>query len=124
MATTPADSFLREILSDGAEHLSEAVRAEAEARGLTWRSVERARAKLPNLMTYQKDFGGPWVIRLPQSKPQSNGTSRYPTYTPVTCLNCQRVAGMYPNPQSTTCHRCAHCRNPTQTAHHHIASQA
>jgi len=47
MRVTPAETFLRGLLADGTEHLSEAIRAEAEARGLTWRSVERARAKIP-----------------------------------------------------------------------------
>jgi hypothetical protein len=109
MRITPAETFLREILSDGAEHRSEAVRAEAEAQGLTWRSVERARAKIPELMTYQREFRGPWVIRLPQPTAQSNGTSGYPAYEAVTCTGCGRTVGMYFNPQHTTCHTCAHC---------------
>jgi hypothetical protein len=121
MRVTPAETFLRGLLADGTEHLSEAIRAEAEARGLTWRSVERARAKIPQLAGYQRGFRGRWVMLLPQPKPQSRGTATWPTYVAVTCNTCGRTAGMYHQPDNTTCHACAHCHNPTQTASHHIA---
>src|SRR5262245_48615665 len=103
MAITPAEAFLREILADGNEHPSTAVRAEAEARGLTWRSVERAKTKLPELVTRQQGFQGRRLMRLP--KPTTADPKRFagwPEYTAVTCLNCGQIAGMYPNPDTTT----------------------
>jgi len=67
-----AQDFLRDVLSGGPEAVKD-IRAQAEEAGLSWRTVERAKAALGVRAAREgesgKRGGGAWVWTLPSIKP-------------------------------------------------------
>lgn len=82
-ALNQAAEWLGAELADGLEHPVKTLRAEGQAAGLSWRSVQRASAKLGVKVT-RPGFGEPCVWRLPapihanpveNNEPGTNGTN-------------------------------------------------
>jgi hypothetical protein len=67
-AMTQAAEWLQAELADLQEHPVKALKDDAKAAGLAWRSVQRAAAKL-GVKVHRASFGGGCIWRLPKSGP-------------------------------------------------------
>jgi hypothetical protein len=66
-ARDKATEWLRELLTAGPME-SANVKAEAEAAGMAWRTVHRAKDDL-GIKPYREQFGGTWMWKLPPDPP-------------------------------------------------------
>jgi hypothetical protein len=102
MALTPAEALLRELLADGAQHPSVEVEALALARGITPRSLDRARAKLGVIAAKNGVLGG-WSMQLNSAPAKTVSVdSTWPEYAYMTCDTCDY--SVYSEARPRHCH--------------------